>query len=264
MSPRKGWLLAMLFAAVAWMAAGTACIHRGGWGTPKPNMGFSAAAFAGGRVPGPRAKGELPPAYFVPIQSRNPDSLGVGKLLVASRSLGDPGFAETVILLVRYDADAGVLGLALNRRTDVPMSRVLDLKSAKNRSDPVYAGGPVEPTTVFALYKSPAKIEKAENVFSHVYLISDKTLFDQTLSAHPDPSAFHVYLGYTGWTVAQLRHEVQLGAWFVFPADDSAVFNSDPDDLWNQMIHKTKLQVAAATPESGFEKAICSDGGSWQ
>src|SRR5580704_3889037 len=69
------------------------------------------------------AKNEALTANFLPVQSKNAKSLGAGKLLVASRNLGDPHFAKTVILLVRYD-EHGVLGLILNRRTDVPLSRV--------------------------------------------------------------------------------------------------------------------------------------------
>ena len=238
----------MWWAAVAFVATAAACLYRAEGGVPVAKLGSRAAAFAGAsaeqRAPRFSAKDELPPAFFLPAQSRSPDSLAAGKLLVASRSMGDPGFAKTVILLVHYDATGGVLGLVLNRRTDVPMSSVLDLKSAKNRADLVYAGGPVEPRAVFALFKSPSRIDKAENVFGRVYLITDKDLFDHTLSAHPDASAFRVYLGYTGWTQAQLRHEVQLGAWYVFPADDAAVFNSDPDSLWPEMIQKTKVQMA--------------------
>ena len=167
------------------------------------------------------------PSLFVPIQFKNPKELGVGKLLVASRGLGDQHFAETVVLLVHYDEN-GVLGLVLNRRADVPFSRVLDLEATKDRSDQVYLGGPVVPSAVFALFQSSAKIEKAENIFDGVYLIAEKGLFEQTLSARPDPSVFHVYMGYTELTQDQLRTEVQLGAWFVFPADTAVVFNSDP------------------------------------
>jgi len=165
---------------------------------------------------------------------------------VADRSLGDPDFAGTVILLARYD-EKGAVGLILNRRTDVPISRVLDLKAAKDRTDPVYLGGPVEPSAVFALFESSAKLEKAENVFDGVYLISDKALFEKTISSRPDPGVFHVYLGYAGWTQDQLRTEVQLGAWFVFPADAATVFNSDPDSLWLQMIRRTQLKFARAS-----------------
>lgn len=88
---RRRWALAMLCAAVGWMAGGAVC--------------------AGG-------------GSSVPVQFRNPDDLGVGKLLVASRGMGDDSFAGTVILLVRFDAERGVQGLVLNRRTDVPISEV--------------------------------------------------------------------------------------------------------------------------------------------
>lgn len=185
------------------------------------------------------------PAPFVPVQFRNPRDLAVGRLLVASRGLPDPHFSGTVILLVHYD-EKGVLGLVLNRRTTVPLSRVLDLKAAADRSDPVYLGGPVEPAAVFALFQSATKVEKAENVFGGVYLISDKDLFEKAISARPDPGVFHVYLGYAGWTQNQLRAEVQLGGWFIFPAETATVFDSDPDTLWLQMIQKTELLMTRA------------------
>lgn len=183
----------------------------------------------------------------LPVQFKDPKTLGVGKVLVASRGLPDPNFAGTVILLVHYD-ETGVVGLVLNRRTDVPLSRVLELDAAKDRSDPVYLGGPVGPSGAFALFQSPAKLEKAENIFGGVYLIAEKSLFEQTIAARPDPGVFRVYLGYAGWTQDQLRAEVQLGAWFVFPADTSTVFNSDPGSLWPQMIQKTELLQAKASP----------------
>jgi putative transcriptional regulator len=176
-------------------------------------------------------------------QSRNAENLSAGKLLVASRNLGDPQFAKTVILLVHYDAK-GVLGLILNRRTRVPLSHVLEsLKAAKDRSDPVYLGGPVEMPAVFALFRSSNKLE-AQNVFDGVYLITAKTLLEQTISTRPDPSVFHVYLGYAGWSQQQLQQEVGLGAWFIFPAEAGMVFDADPDSLWLKMIRKTEMQFA--------------------
>ena len=187
------------------------------------------------------------PTVFLPVQSKNAKDLGAGKLLVASRELGDPNFAKTVVLLVRYDAE-GAVGLILNRRTHIPISRVLDgIKAAKDRSDPVYLGGPVEPS-VFALLQSPAKVEGAEHIFGAVYMISTKPSFEQTISARPDPSGFHVYLGAAGWTNDQLRKELQLGAWFIFQADAGTVFNSDADSLWPQMIQKTELKFAGSGP----------------
>jgi putative transcriptional regulator len=195
-------------------------------------------------------KSEMPPAVFVPVQSNDAKDLGVGKLLVASPDLGDPNFAKTVILLIHCD-DKGVVGLILNRRTDVALSRVLEgLQGTKDRSDPAYLGGPVDVPAVFALLQSPVKVEGADHIFGGVYLISTKTLFEQTIAARPDPQVFHVYLGDAGWTNDQLRKEVELGAWFIFPADTGAVFNSDPDSLWPQMIRKTELKFAGSEPAS--------------
>jgi putative AlgH/UPF0301 family transcriptional regulator len=169
-------------------------------------------------------------------------------LLVASRDLGDPNFAHTVVLLIHYDAQ-GVVGLVLNRRTDIPLSRALDgVKAAKDRSDRVFLGGPVETPALFALLQSKTKLEGAEQIFSGVYLISAKPLFEQTISARPDPKVFHVYMGYAGWTREQLQMEVQLGAWYIFPSDASTVFNSDPDSLWFQMIRKTELKFTKSEP----------------
>jgi putative AlgH/UPF0301 family transcriptional regulator len=259
MSLRKRLLFAMLFAIVALAEPGS---YKAEFDVPNPNTLLRAPAPATAALPwygswpankpsrwlkAFRRKGELLPASFLPIQFKNPKDLGIGKLLVASRGLGDPHFAGTVILLVHYDEN-GAVGLVLNRRTDVPLSQVLDLKAAKDRSDPVYIGGPMEPSAAFALFQSSAKIEKAENIFGGVYLISDKGLFEKTLSARPDPNVFHVYLGYAGWTQDQLRTEVQLGAWFVFPADTATVFNSDPESLWLQMIKKTELRLAKTEP----------------
>jgi putative AlgH/UPF0301 family transcriptional regulator len=227
MSLRKRFLFVMLFTAVALAADGRGSVYRA----------------------------ESLRIQFKNLQLKNPQDLGVGKVLVAARNLGDPNFAGTVILLVHYDGK-GAVGVILNRRTDVPLSRVLNLNAAKDRSDPIYLGGPVEPTVVSGLFASPAKVEKAENVFGGVYLISDKALFEKTISGRPDPGVFHVYLGYAGWSQDQLRSEVQLGAWFIFPADTATVFNPDPDSLWLEMIKKTQLRYAKAEPfaESSQQK----------
>ena len=208
-------------------------------------MGARYVVFAANAA---RTKSEVPPAVFVPVQSRGARDLGVGKLLVASRNLADPNFAKTVILLVHSD-NQGIVGLILNWRTYLALSRVLEgLPGTKDRSDTAYLGGPVEVPAVIALLKSPDKVEGADQVFSGVYLISTKALLEQTLAARPDPQVFHVYLGYAGWASNQLRKEVELGAWFIFPADTGAVFNSDPGTLWPQMIRKTEQKLAESEP----------------
>jgi putative AlgH/UPF0301 family transcriptional regulator len=276
MSQRKRILFAVLFTIVALTAVARVKFDKAGFPAPRPNPWFRARGPAASPAPWQASRpavkpvrsihaegtpDEVPAAFSLPIQFKNPKYLGVGRLLVSARGLGDPNFAERVVLIVHYD-EGGVVGLVLNQHTDVPLSRVFDLKAAKDRSDTVYLGGPVEPSSVLALFQSPTKPGKAENVFEGVYLISDKTLFEQTISAKPDPDVFHVFLGYAGWTEDQLRNEVQLGAWYIFPADTATVFKSDPKSLWLEMIHKTELQMAETEPvrqPSGWTRAPFGD-----
>jgi putative transcriptional regulator len=191
----------------------------------------------------------LPGAMRVaPAQFIRAEDLGAGKLLVASRDLGDPNFAQTVVLLVQYDED-GVVGLIVNRRSKTPISRLLDdVKGAKNRSDPIYAGGPVGRTEVVALLRSPHPAGDAKHVVGDVFLVSSKQELERTFSSPIDSDRLRVYLGYAGWTGPQLEHELELGAWYIFPGSATAVYDSDPDSLWTRMIRATELRIARAGP----------------
>src|SRR5690349_12745353 len=112
-------------------------------------------------------------------QSTRPKDIATGKLLVASRDLGDPNFAQTVVLLVRLDED-GVVGLVLNRRTKVTVAEALeDLKSAKGRPDVMYMGGPVGRSAILALGRSKAQPGDAGRVFGDVYLINSAELLEK-------------------------------------------------------------------------------------
>ncbi|HEV2688362.1 MAG TPA: YqgE/AlgH family protein [Bryobacteraceae bacterium] len=171
--------------------------------------------------------------------------LAAGQFLVASRELGDPNFAETVVLLVRYDEQEGAMGLIVNRRSDLPLSRVFEnMKEAKDNSDPIYVGGPVESGGVLALLKSASKPEDAQKVFADVYLISSKALLAKALAAKTEAVAFHAFLGYAGWGPGQLEHEISLGAWHIMPAAAGEVFHSDPDSVWPRLIKRTETRIA--------------------
>jgi putative transcriptional regulator len=171
--------------------------------------------------------------------------LAAGKFLVASRDLGDPNFAQSVVLLISYEESKGAMGLIVNRRTEVPLSRVFeDLKSAKGRTDEVYLGGPVELSTVMALMKSSVKPSGGELVFGDVYLMASKTALEKAIDDHPEPGSFHVFVGYAGWGPGQLEHEVELGAWNIMSAEAPLVFHPDPDSIWPRLIRRTESQIA--------------------
>jgi putative transcriptional regulator len=184
-------------------------------------------------------------ALILPAQSTH--DLGIGKLLVAKRDAGGSTFAETVILLVRY-THGGTVGLMLNRRTEVPVSRALEpLKGAGGRTDPVYAGGPVELANVLALLRTSAMPEGAEHVTGKVYLVSSAALLEKTLAKRPDRADFRVYLGYSGWGPGQLENEINLGFWRVLNGSADIVFDPEPETLWSRLIERTEQRIARTT-----------------
>ena len=176
-------------------------------------------------------------------QSKRPDDLAPGAMLVAPRDSPDPHFAETVILLVRYDA-TGALGLMLNRQTTVPISRALkEITSAAGHSDPVFVGGPVELDTVFALARKPHNPEGATAVVGETYFIAAKSVLEKALGGDTGPSGFRIYIGYCGWAPHQLENEVRLGGWYIFNHSDALAFDAEPSKLWNKLIGKAESQM---------------------
>jgi putative transcriptional regulator len=173
------------------------------------------------------------------------EDLAAGKFLIAHRELGDPNFAETVVLLLHYGDEEGAMGLIVNRQTRLPISRALKpLKEAVGHSDPVYLGGPVDRTSIQALQRSPTKLAEGDHVFADVYTISSERLLQNALHAGTGATAFRVYLGYAGWGPGQLEREVEAGGWWVFPADAKSAFDAHPETLWTRLIEKTELQIA--------------------
>ena len=68
---------------------------------------------------------------------------------------------------------------------------------------------------------------------------------EKTFAAAADADTVHVYLGYSGWTEPQLENELDLGAWYIFQGSAKAVFDSDPDSMWERLIHETELRIAS-------------------
>ena len=170
------------------------------------------------------------------------DRIAPGVLLVADKKLDDPNFRKTVILIADH-TDEGTLGLVLNRRTEMPLSQVLDSwKEAARVKDPVFVGGPVGRAGMFALIRLKTALDGAKRVVGDIQLVTDR----KGLAAHlgEGPAIMRVYAGYTGWGPDQLASEMSEGAWHVLPANPKFVFDDEPETLWQRLSHSAEMQVA--------------------
>jgi putative transcriptional regulator len=155
-----------------------------------------------------------------------------GVFLYASPALGDPNFAESVVLLVQHGA-GGSMGLIVNRPTPVPVREaVRALAETRGLDLRIYEGGPVQPDVVLALVRSARDLAHAHRVLPGVHLSSEPERWKAVARDPEAQSRLRVYAGYAGWAPGQLAHELRLGSWVVAPADAASIFSADPDALW--------------------------------
>ncbi len=173
-----------------------------------------------------------------------------GKLLVASRSLRDPNFARTAVLMIEH-GDDGAFGVVLNRLTDKTVRDVWQAIGELDcdNSQPVNSGGPV-PGPLVALHSCEELGEK--QVLPGVYMSVQKDVLDQIVST--ESGDFRVYSGHSGWGGGQLESEIEAGGWVTGPAMPSDVFDAeslagDGTPLWHTVLNRIGLSIML--PDAG-------------
>jgi putative transcriptional regulator len=188
------------------------------------------------------------PSGGVPHDERSKDPhvhLARGKFLVANRSLEDPTFFESVVLLVDYD-ESGALGIVVNRPTDVPLIAALpEVKELRKRKDTVFLGGPVARDRMVLLLRAPAAPPESIQLFEKVYATGSLAALRRSI-AHGD--AVRAYAGYAGWGPGQLDAEVARGDWLIGPADGKAIFDDPPAAVWANFLERFAGNWAMVQP----------------
>ncbi len=163
--------------------------------------------------------------------------LGAGRLLVASRQMLSPLFAQTVILLLQYDQD-GAVGLIVNRPTTLLLRQVMPRSELlAERSDRTWLGGPVELAAVFLLIRADEPPPGARQVLPGVQLSTDPETLQHVAETR---GVFRTYLGYAGWGPGQLDGELARGDWHVARADVQSVFSDEPERVWPELIERSE------------------------
>ena len=181
-----------------------------------------------------------------------------GRFLVASRQVTGSFFSRTVVLLLDY-REIGALGLVVNRPQGVPLRDVLPgVEGAGERSDPIYQGGPVEPHSMWILFRASKARSGGRRVIGDVYASHSVATLQALLRAKTPPSRFHAYAGYTGWAPGQLEEELARGDWVVSPARPEDVFSHAPEALWEKLIRlhesvRVQAPTGAVAPRVGLE-----------
>jgi putative transcriptional regulator len=171
-----------------------------------------------------------------------------GILLVARPDLADPNFRETVVLVTRH-AGGGAVGVVLNRPTAVALGQALpEHQALQSRPDRLFAGGPVSPRTLVAVFRSRERPADALRIMPDVYLSLHGATLDGLFRGPDIPRDLRVYAGYAGWAPGQLEMEIAREAWYVLEADAESIFRADPATLWRALLRRASALSVRAPP----------------
>jgi putative transcriptional regulator len=163
-----------------------------------------------------------------------------GTILIAMPLLNDPNFCQTVVLICN-DGPDGVLGVVLNRPTEVAVSTLIHDFPNLSGTERLYEGGPLSKNGMLVLCRGN---ESEEN-----YIVEDISLAKdleslQQINFKNLSAEIRCYLGYAGWKPGQLEAEIKTGAWKTIPADATLVFDADSTILWPQLMRRLGKQWA--------------------
>lgn len=155
-----------------------------------------------------------------------------GVFLVADKSMPDPRFRESVILLIEHDKQ-GTLGVIVNRATELQLAEAVpDLAHTSYREHPLFFGGPVALSSMLFLMRSSAEPVESAHVLADIYHSSSRVTLEQVLQGKQRIQDLRFFVGYSGWGPGQLDDELSRRDWQLFRADPDLVFRNDVKHLW--------------------------------
>jgi putative transcriptional regulator len=158
-----------------------------------------------------------------------------GVLLVAKRSLTDPTFSQTVVLVTQTE-DGGTVGVIVKRPTTLKLSQFLseDLPTGNYR-EPIFFGGPVMLRALVSLFRSETPpAAPAFHVLKDVYLTMHPDNIEGLLK--DSTARYRIYAGFSGWVPRQLQSEMMRDGWYFLPADEATIFREKTDGLWEELV----------------------------
>lgn len=160
-----------------------------------------------------------------------------GRLLVATPGLVDPNFDRTVILVLDH-ADAGAVGIVLNRPSELDLAEPLPTWSTlASAPTVVFVGGPVAPSAAIALGRGETDVDGWTPVFPGIGVVDVRRApeaYDGTVDE------VRLFAGYAGWGPGQLDHEITSGAWFVMAPEVDDVISDAPEHLWSEVLRRAE------------------------
>jgi putative transcriptional regulator len=178
-----------------------------------------------------------------------------GQLLVAMPQMGDPRFARSVIYLCTHSGDGGAMGLVINKLLGtLTLSELFAQLQIEGgdlaKQQPVHFGGPVEPGRGFVLHTADYREDATLPVIGNMAITATLDIM-RAIGKGRGPRQSLFALGYAGWAPGQLDAEIQANGWLPVAADETIVFDPDPDGKLHRALAKLGVDLSALSSAAG-------------
>ncbi|MDX8387200.1 MAG: YqgE/AlgH family protein [Ghiorsea sp.] len=185
----------------------------------------------------------------------------VGKILLATPSMEDRFFKDSVVLLCHHD-DEGSMGLVLNKVQGVNVFDVLDDMGlckeplARGKAQMsfeellVHEAGPVDAFRGFVLHESDTIYDSTMCISDDLNLTTSKDILE-LLSEGKGPERFLLLLGYAGWEAGQLEQELIDNDWLLSNATPTLIFDTEIEDQWALAARAVGIERSQLTSQIG-------------
>ncbi len=176
-------------------------------------------------------------AWATPAAAVDPSQTHI---LVAKRQLTDPVYRSTV-LLVRPIGNDQHVGVILNRPTKLTLGQLFPEHGPSQKvPDPVYMGGPMNASVLFAIVHSKARPGgKLLQMLPDVFMAFDGDTVDRIIESGGEAR----YLaGLVAWQPGELKDEIKRGAWFLMDADPALVTRK-ADGMWEELVRRAEFRA---------------------
>ncbi|MDQ6984445.1 MAG: YqgE/AlgH family protein [Ghiorsea sp.] len=166
-----------------------------------------------------------------------------GKLLIATPSLGEGFFHDSVVLLCQHD-DEGSMGLVLNKPQPINVFEVLNdmelfeterqkgMAQMRFEEQIVYEAGPVDAYRGFVLHELDKTYDSTLRISADFNLTTSKDILE-LIATGKGPERFNLLLGYAGWDAGQLEDELMQNDWLLATPTKDMIFNTPPEHMWS-------------------------------
>jgi putative transcriptional regulator len=177
--------------------------------------------------------------------------------LIAMPSMDDPIFGGTVVYICEHN-DKGVLGVVINKPTDMTMDVLfdrIDLKvddslGSNVVNEPIMFGGPVQDDRGFVLHSPSGRYSSSLAVTDDVAFTTSIDVLEAVANG-TGPRRMLVSIGYAGWSPGQLEEEIARNGWLTVGADAHVLFDLPIDERYNAAIKLLGIDPLMLASEAG-------------